>query len=121
MFRFKTPHLFLLLGLIAPANSFAEAHYCIESDGGFGHGGTTFIGLGFAVPAEGNCTPWVGFTKTASTVILTTNGTGCLSSDGKALTVSVFSADPGFFAQPQADYIELTRGDSKEPFKGEDT
>jgi hypothetical protein len=121
MFRFKTPHLFLLLGLIAPVNSFAEAHYCIASDGGFGHGGTTYIGEGFALPAEGNCTPWVGFTKTASTVILTTTGTGCLSSDGKALTVSVSNADPAFFANPQADYIELTRGDSKEPFRGEDT
>jgi hypothetical protein len=121
MFRLKTPHLFLLLGLIAPVNSFAEAHYCIASDGGFGHGGTTFIGEGFALPAEGNCTPWSGFTKTASTVILTSSGTGCLSSDGKALTVSVFSADPAFFAQPQADYIELLRGDSKEPFRGEDT
>ena len=51
-FRFKIPHLFLLLGLIAPVNSFAEAHYCIAVDGGFGNGGTTFIGLGFA-PAGG--------------------------------------------------------------------
>ena len=121
MFRFKTPHLFLLLGLIAPVNSFAEAHYCIATDGGFGHGGTTFIGEGFALPVEGNCTSWSGFTKTATSVILTTHGAGCLSSDGKALTVSVFSADPAFFANPQADYIELTRGDSKEPFRGEDT
>lgn len=75
------------------------------------HGGTTFIGLGFAVPAEGNCTPWSGFTKTASSVILTTTGTGCLSSDGKALTVSVSNADPSFFGagQLRADYIRLTR------------
>jgi hypothetical protein len=121
MFRFKTPHLFLLLGLIAPVSSFAEAHYCIAAEGGFGHGGTTYIGMGFALPAEGNCTPWVGFTKTASTVILTTTGTGCLSSDGKALTVSVFNADPAFFANPQADYIHLTRGDTKESFSGQDT
>ena len=73
------------------------------------------------MPGQGKCSPWSGFTKTASTVILTSSGTGCLSSDGKALTVSVFSADPAFFAQPQADYIELLRGDSKEPFRGEDT
>jgi len=87
--------LSLLLGLIAPVYGFAaEAHYCIAVNGGFGHGGTTYVGLGFTVPAEGNCTPWSGFTKTASTVILTTTGTGCLSSDGKALTVSVSSADP---------------------------
>jgi hypothetical protein len=98
MFTIKKSHLFLLLGLIAPVNSFASEHYCIAVDGGFGHGGTTFIGSGFAVPGEGNCTPWSGFTKTASTVILTTTGTGCLSSDGKALTVSVSSADPLFSA-----------------------
>jgi hypothetical protein len=121
MFSFKTSHLVLLLGLIAPVHSFASEHYCIAVDGGFGGGGTTFIGIGFAVPSEGKCTPWSGFTKTASTVVLTTTGTGCLSSDGKALTVSVSSADPSFFAQPQADFIQLSRGDSKEPFSGEDT
>ncbi|MGA2534379.1 MAG: hypothetical protein ABSF53_00075 [Terracidiphilus sp.] len=53
MFRFKTSHLFLLLGLTAPACSFATEHYCIATAGGFGHGGTTFIGVNFAVPAEG--------------------------------------------------------------------
>jgi hypothetical protein len=58
----------------------------------------------------------------AASVILTTTGTGCLSSDGKALTVSVFSADPSFMSAgtPAWDYIQLSRGDSKEPFKGED-
>lgn len=120
MFNIKTRHLLLLLGLIAPVQSFASEHYCIAVEGGFGHGGTTFIGIGFAVPSDGKCSPWAGFTKTASTVVLTSSGTGCLSSDGKALTVSVFSADPAFFAQPQADYIHLTRGDSKEAFSGSD-
>jgi hypothetical protein len=112
--------LFLLLVLIAPVSSFASEHYCIAVNGGFGSGGTTFIGIGFAVPSDGKCTPWSGFTKTASTVILTTAGTGCLSSDGKALTVSVSNADPAFFANPQADYIHLTRENSKEKFSGED-
>ena len=109
MFRFKRAHLFALLGLMAPVYSFAASHYCIEVGGGFGHGGTTFIGTGFVVPADGTCTPWSGFTKTASSVILTTSGTGCLSSDGKVLTVSVSSADPSFFGagQIQSDYIQL--------------
>jgi hypothetical protein len=122
MFNFKTPHLFLLLGLIAPVQSFASEHYCIAVDGGFGHGGTTFIGSGFAVPSEGTCKPWSGFTKTASTVILTTAGTGCLSSDGKELTVSVSSADPSYLGSGSigSDYIQLSRGDSKEAFRGED-
>jgi hypothetical protein len=121
MFRLKTSHLFLLLGLVAPVSGFASDHYCIAVNGGFGEGGTTFIGSGFAVPGEGKCTPWSGFTKAESTVILTSTGTGCLSSDGKALSISVFDADPSFFAQPQAEFIQLTRGDSKEPFKGQDT
>jgi hypothetical protein len=48
MFRFKTTHLFLLLGLIAPVSSFASEHYGIAVNGGFGGGGTTSIGIGFA-------------------------------------------------------------------------
>jgi hypothetical protein len=117
MFRFKKSHLCLLLGLTAPAYSFATEHYCIATAGGFGHGGTTFIGIGFAVPAEGGCAPWAGFTKTASTVVLTTYGTGCLSSDGTTLTVSVSSADPDFLGAGNlgSDYIQLFR---KEGSKG---
>ncbi len=108
MFRIGKSPLFLLLGLIAPISSFAS-HYCIEVGGGFGSGGTTFIGTGFAVPGEGSCAPWVGFTKTASSVVLTTNGAGCLSSDGKVLTVSVSSQDPDYFGPgvPHSDYIEF--------------
>jgi hypothetical protein len=65
-----------------------------------------------------NCTPWAGFTKTASSVILTTSGTGCLSSDGKVLTVSVLNADPSFFGsgQTRADYIRLTRSSTSVGF-----
>ena len=44
------------------------------------------------------------------------------SSDSKELTVSVSSADPSYLGSGQlgADYIQLSRGDSKEPFSGED-
>jgi hypothetical protein len=111
MYRFKTFHLLLLL-LLFPIGSFAaEAHYCIAVSGGFGHGGTTYVGDGFAVPAKGNCTPWSGYTKTASTVILTTTGTGCLSSGGTVLTVSVINSDPSYFGSDalHSDYIRLTR------------
>jgi hypothetical protein len=121
-FRFKKAHLLVVLGLMAPMSSFASSPYCIAVDGGFGNGGTTFIGSGFALPADGKCSPWAGFTKTASSVIFTTTGTGCVSSDGKALTVSVTSADPAFFniGQLTADYIQLTRSDAQEPFSGVD-
>ncbi len=94
--------------LIAGAACAAEPNYCIAVGGGFGSGGTTFIGRGFAVPAVGNCIPWSGFTKTASTVILTTTGTGCLSSNGKVLTVSVYSTDPAFLGAGQLGSDQIT-------------
>jgi hypothetical protein len=126
-FRFKTPHLLLLLGLIAPLQSFAssEAPYCIAVNGGYGPPafGTTFIARNYSQPAEGKCTPWTGYTRDANTIILTTSGTACLSSDGTALTVSVSSLDPPNYPPTQytADYIFLTRVDSSQPFSGQDT
>ena len=126
-FRFKTAHLFLLLGLTAPLQSFAssEAPYCIAVNGGFvgPATGTTFVARNYSQPAEGKCTPWTGYTKTLDGVILTTSGTSCLSSDSIALTVAVSSIDPPTFyiGQYTADYIFLTRGDSSEPFSGQDT
>lgn len=100
--------LAVLLGLAAlgPAHG---ANYCVASNGGFGKGGTSFIGRGFAVPAAGNCKPWSGFTKTASSVIATSTGTGCLSSDGKVLTLSILSTDPAWFGSGQigSDHIKF--------------
>jgi len=114
--------LMVLSLLLAPVHSFAAEPYCISVNGGFGDGGTTFVGRNFSLPGEGKCTPWSGYTKTADTVILTTSGTSCLSSDGKALTVSVSSADPSYIGAGQltADYIQLSRGDATEPFTGQD-
>jgi hypothetical protein len=96
------------------------APMCIAVGGGFGGGGTTFVAPGFTVPAENNCTPWSGFTKTAASVILTTNGAACLSGTGKTLTVSVSSADPSFFpaGSQVSDYIQLTRTSSTGSFTG---
>jgi len=104
----------------APGQTFpAGGPFCIATAGGFGSGGTTFVEPGFTVPAANKCTPWSGFTKTASTVILTTSGAACLSSTGKTLTVSVSSADPQFLGtNPASDYIQLTRASSTGSFTG---
>jgi hypothetical protein len=105
----------------APGQTFPGAGpFCIAVGGGFGSGGTTFVGPGFTVPVENNCTPWSGFTKTSSTVILTTSGVACLSGTGKTLTVSVSSADPAFFGAGTqvSDYIQLTRASSTGTFTG---
>lgn len=104
----------------APSQTFpGGAPFCIATAGGFGNGGTTFVAPGFTVPAKNQCTPWSGFTKTASTVILTTSGAACLSTTGKTLTVSVSSADPAFLGtNPASDYIQLTRASSTGSFTG---
>jgi hypothetical protein len=110
MYRFKRPQLLLLLGLIAPVYSYA-ADFCIAVGGGFGGGGTSFIAIDFTLPAAGICTPWAGFTKTATSVILITSGTACTSSSGSVLTVSVSSADPENLGAGKlgSDYIQLCR------------
>ena len=116
--------LVVLSVLLAPVSSFAASPepYCIAVGGGFGHGGTTFVARNFSLPAASKCSPWTGYTKTASTVILMTSGTTCLSSDNKALTVSVSSEGPWYLGAGTlaADYIQLARGDTTEPFSGQD-
>jgi hypothetical protein len=111
----------LQMGLQFAVYSFAaETPYCISVNGGFGNsGGTTFVARNFTLPEASKCTPWSGYTKTATTVILTTSGTSCLSSDNKVLTISVSSAAFLFTSEPAVDYIQLSRGDATEPFTGQ--
>jgi hypothetical protein len=126
MFRFKAASLLLLLGVVAPMQTFAaapaEAPYCIAVGGGFGNGGSTFVARNFSLPAASKCSTWTGYTKTSATVIFTTGGTACLSTDSTALTVSVSSQDPAFLGSGAlaADYIYMTRTSATEPFSGED-
>jgi hypothetical protein len=108
MRRVKTLVRVLSFGLIAPLCASA-ANYCIKVNGGFGNGGTSFVGKGFAVPAAGACSPWSGFVKTSSTVIANSTGAGCLSSDARVLTLTIFSTDPSWFGPGNfgTDHIRL--------------
>lgn len=108
MLHFKTPYLALCLGFITPVSAFAS-NFCVAVDGGFGNGGTSFIGTGFAMPDPNACKPWMGFTKTGATVIGTASGTGCLSNSGQVLTLSIFNTDPANFGTGKAvvDQIRL--------------
>ncbi len=101
-----------------PGGGATGGSFCIATGGGFGSGGTTFVNPGFVTPSAGKCSPWSGYTKTASTVIATTTGAACLSSDSKKLTLSVSSADPSFFGAGSvvSDYIELTRSGTSGTF-----
>lgn len=85
------------------------ANFCIAVLGGFGHGGATLVSKNFSLPANGTCSPWHGYTKTATTVIATSTGTGCRSSDGKVFTLSVLSTDPDFFgiATTASDHLKF--------------
>jgi hypothetical protein len=98
----------VLAGLIA-APVYATSPYCIAVNGGFGNGGTSFVARNFTMPDASKCNPWTGYTKTSATVILTTSGTACLSSDGNVMTVSVASADPDYLGSGTlvSDYIRL--------------
>jgi hypothetical protein len=111
MIRFKRSHVMLMLGLIAPLCANA-ADYCIATNGGFGKGGSSFIGKNFVLPAAGNCLPWSGFTKTATTVIAISAGTGCRSSDGKVLELTISSTDPAYLGSGVAgtDHIKFCPG-----------
>ena len=122
MFRFKTPFVLLALGLIAPIYAYA-ANFCVAVNGGFGNGGTSYIAPAFTMPAKNNCAAWSGFTKTAASVIAISTGTGCLASDGRVLTLSIFNTDLEFFGAGVAvlDQIELCpKGVTGCPITGED-
>jgi len=105
----------ITLGFFLALAAFGQAHaanYCIAVSGGFGKGGTSFVGKGFALPAAGACKPWSGFTKTGSTVVANSTGSGCLSSNGKVFTLTVISTDPSWFGSGQigSDHIRLCPG-----------
>jgi hypothetical protein len=119
MFRFN---ISLVLALIAPIHAYA-ANFCVAVSGGFGSGGTSFIAPTFKVPAKNHCAAWSGFTKTATTVIAISNGTGCVASDGKVLTLSIFNTDPSFFGAGASvsDQIQLcATGVTGCPITGQD-
>jgi hypothetical protein len=101
------------------------APFCIAVNGGFGnsgYSGSTYVARNFTMPDASKCNPWTGYTKTSATVIFTTSGAACLSSDGSALTVSVTSADPEYLGvgQTAADYIKMSRTSATDPFSGSD-
>ena len=102
------------------------APYCIAVNGGFGnsgYSGSTFVARNFTMPDASKCNPWTGYTKTSATVIFTTSGTACLSSDSTALTVSVSSADPDYLGVGATanDYIKMSRASANDPFSGSDS
>jgi hypothetical protein len=114
------------LGVVLSGAALAQnvaSNFCVAVNGGFGSGGTSYIAPAFTLPAKNNCAAWSGFTKTASTVIAISTGTGCLASDGRVLTLSIFNTDPEFFGAGKAvaDQIQLCpKGVTGCPITGQD-
>ena len=114
------------LGVVLSGAALAQnvaSNFCVAVNGGFGSGGTSYIAPAFTLPAKNNCAAWSGFTKTASTVIAISTGTGCLASDGRVLTLSIFNTDPEFFGAGKAvaDQIQLCpQGVTGCPITGQD-
>ena len=108
MSRLRTHCAAIALGLIAPLCASA-ANYCIAVNGGVDKGGTSYIGKGFSLPTPGGCKPWAGFTRWSTSHVAITSGAGCLSSDGKVLTISVVSASTNYIGVGYVapDYIFL--------------
>jgi hypothetical protein len=110
------------LGVVLSGAALAQ-NFCVAVNGGFGSGGTSYIAPAFTLPARNNCAAWSGFTKTATTVIAISTGTGCLASDGRVLTLSIFNTDPTFFGEGKAvaDQIQLCpNGVTGCPITGQD-
>jgi len=108
MFSFKTSHLLLMVGLIAPIPAYA-ANFCVKVNGGFGAGGSSFVGKGFALPAAGACKAWAGYVKTATSVIANSTGGACLSTSGGVLTLTIISTNPSYLGSGQisVDHLRL--------------
>src|SRR5262245_24529416 len=111
MLRSKKSLLLFALGMIVPICSNAD-NFCVKVNGGFGNGGSSFVGKGFAVPAAGLCRAWTGYLKTASSVIANSSGRGCASKGGKEVTLTLLSTDPPFLGSGvvAVDHIRLCPG-----------
>ena len=110
------------LGVVLSGAALAQ-NFCVAVNGGFGSGGTSYVAPTFTLPVKNNCAAWSGFTKTATTVIAISTGTGCLASDGRVLTLSIFNTDPQFFGEGKAvaDQIQLCpKGVTGCPITGQD-
>jgi len=63
-----------------------------------------FVGRGFTVPGKGQCKPFTGFFTAANNSPAT--GTGCTSTDGSNLSLTILSSEPESPGLPGATFID---------------
>jgi hypothetical protein len=80
-----------ILGLailfVLPAACFGK-DYCLTASAG-----GALVGRGFKVPGKGSCNAWIGFANTED-ANPPSSGTGCTSSDGTTLNLTITSTAP---------------------------
>jgi len=79
-------------------------NYCIS---GFPNSTYILVGLGFTVPAKGTCKTWTGLT-TQNDFNSPSAGTGCTSSDGSELSLTITTSVPQNSGHIEIDSITLS-------------
>ncbi len=87
--------LFLAPGLASAKN------FCI---GGFPNPSYILLGQGFTVPKKGKCKVWIGFVEEP---LIASTGTGCTSTDGTELTLSITSSTSTGFSEVDGIALSL--------------
>jgi hypothetical protein len=78
--------------------------YCIS---GFANSTYVLVGVGFTVPAKGTCKTWIGFTAQNNNNSPSA-GTGCTSSDGSELSLTITTSVPQNSGHIEIDSITLS-------------
>jgi hypothetical protein len=94
---------FAAILVFAPGVAGAK-NYCI---GGFANSTYILVGIGFTLPAKGTCKTWTGLT-TQNDFNSPSAGTGCTSSDGTELSLTITTSVPQNAGHIEIDSITLS-------------
>ena len=86
--------------LLAPGLASAK-NFCIT---GFPNSSYIMLGQGFTVPKKGKCKVWIGFVEEP---LIASTGTGCTSTDGTELTLSIISSTSTGFSEVDGIALSL--------------
>jgi hypothetical protein len=94
---------FAAILVFAPGVAGAK-NYCIS---GFPNGTFVLVGVGFTVPSKGTCKTWTGLT-TQNDLNSPSAGTGCTSSNGTELSLTITTSVPQNAGHIEIDSITLS-------------
>jgi hypothetical protein len=86
--------------LLAPGLASAK-NFCIS---GFPNPSYIMLGQGFTVPKKGKCKVWIGFVEEP---LIASTGTGCTSTDGTELMLSITSSTSTGFSEVDGIALSL--------------